>query len=277
MIAIQISKNKQLFITERSGLFPAYFYYLSRPALVLGYLIAAWIAVLSSRTLAQKSADDMGRKWIFFFLIAATFFRLIGFLPLLLENMDSPFKSSYFLIISCLTLLVMLVFILHKPNFFYSYLFVAVDWNGNTKEVSDAVLSPSLAKRVNLLPEQLTLYAHSMQEFMELKQPFLNPDFQIVDLARELNLPVHHCSFVVNHTIGKNFRDWINGYRVRFFLVEYPMKANKMTIEAIASDSGFKTLTTFYNAFKKETGLMPTAYFAQIKPPNFKFCTTTIE
>lgn len=36
-----------------------------------------------------------------------------------------------------------------------------------------------------------------------------------------------------------------------------------MTIEAIAYESGFKSLTTFYNAFKKETGLMPKAFFLQ--------------
>lgn len=273
MIATQVLKNNQLFITERNGLLPAYFYFIGKLALVLGYLIAAWYAVLTSKTLAQKSAGDMGKKWIFFFLIAATFFRMIGFLPLLLEDTGFLFMSSFFLLISCLALLVMVVFVLHKPKVFYGYLFVAVNWNGSTKEKT----SPSLPKRVKLLPEQLSVYAHSMQEFMELRQPFLNPDFQMVDLARELNLPVHHCSFVVNHTIGKNFRDWINGYRVRFFIMEYPVKADKMTIEAIASDSGFKTLTTFYNAFKKETGLMPTAYFAQNNVPDLTFYSTTIE
>jgi AraC-like DNA-binding protein len=265
IIVTQVSENRQLFITEKSGLFPAYFYYLGKSALVLGYLLAAWIAVLSSKTLAQKNAGDMGKKWIYFCLIAATFFQLISFLPLLLENLNIPFSNPFVLLLSCLLFLTLLIIILHQPKVFYGYLFVAVNWDGAKKEATLAVLPPPLSKRVNLLPDQLASYVYAMEEFMESKKPFLYPDFQIVDLARELNLPVHHCSYVVNHAIGKNFRDWINGYRVRCFIIEYPIKADKMTIEAIASESGFKTLTTFYNAFKKETGCMPTAYFAQKK------------
>ncbi|RZK61204.1 MAG: AraC family transcriptional regulator [Pedobacter sp.] len=53
----------------------------------------------------------------------------------------------------------------------------------------------------------------------------------------------------------------MNGYRVSHFLLHYPLQSEKMTIEAIAQESGFKNQATFYNAFKKEKGLMPKAYF----------------
>jgi len=100
---------------------------------------------------------------------------------------------------------------------------------------------------------------------MENNKPYLMADFQIVDLATAVDIPVHHCSFIVNNHIGKNFRDWINGYRVSHFMEQYPLKSEKMTIEAIAYESGFKSLGTFYNAFKKEARLMPKAYFSQKK------------
>ncbi|MNV63201.1 transcriptional activator FtrA [compost metagenome] len=98
-----------------------------------------------------------------------------------------------------------------------------------------------------------------------MKQPYLLESFQIVDLAGELNIPVHHCSFVLNNLIGKNFRDWINEYRINSFMEQYPLKAERMTIESVAHECGFKSIATFYNAFKKETGLMPTAYFSRKK------------
>ncbi|MCW3106194.1 MAG: helix-turn-helix-domain containing protein AraC type [Segetibacter sp.] len=264
----QLSENKQLFISEKSGIFPAYFNYLGRPALLLGYLFAAWFAVLTSKIFSARAAGDAGRKWIFFFLSGATFFQLIGFLPLIFKSPNDPLKNSFFLLFSCFVFLVMLVFVLHKPKVFYGYLFVAVNWDNDIKEVIDTVVAPGpLHKGVNLLPDQLVAYSSSMQQFMGTKTPFLDPDFQIVDLAGELNIPVHHCSFIINNVIGKNFRDWINGYRINYFIIEYPLKASKITIRAIASESGFKTLTTFYNAFKKETGLMPKAYFAQKNMP----------
>ena len=268
IIAKQLLENQQLFISEKSGLFPAYFYYLGRPALILGYLSAAWFAVLRSKTLAPRGTGDIGRKWIFLYLKSATFFQLIGFLPLFLEHSNNPFRSSFFFLLSCLFFLLIIVSILHKPKVFYGYLFVAVNLDNDVKEETTHVNPIPSSKRVNLLPDQLSAYSSSMTAFMENKSPFLNVDFQIVDLARELNIPVHHCSFIINNVIGKNFRDWINGYRINHFILEYPLKASKITIGAIASESGFKTLTTFYNAFKKETGLMPTSYFTKNTLPD---------
>jgi len=264
MISKQISENKQLFISEKNGIFPAYFSYIGRPALILTYLIAAWFAVLARKNFLTKGADDAGRRWILFFLGAATFFQLISFHPLVFEHSDHSFGKSFFLLFSCFAFLVMLIFILHKPKVFYGHLLVAVNWGKDTDGAIPIATPTALTnKKVNLLPDQLSAYSGAMQKFMETKSPFLNPDFQIIDLARELNIPVHQCSFIINNVIGKNFRDWINGYRIHYFIIEYPLKSSRITIRAIASESGFKTLATFYNAFKKETGLMPTVYFAQ--------------
>lgn len=272
-IALEIVSNKQLFITERSGLFPDYFYYIGRPALVLGYLAATWYVVIKSGVLQQKRAGDPAKKWVLFFLRAGTFFQLIAFLPMLSSNLNSPVISSSFFIAGCLVLLAIMVFVLHNPKVFYGYLFVSVDWNmpaHQSKSIAVVAEPPcptvaSTVKRVNLLPGQLSAYADSMKSFMKDQQPYLTPDFQIVDLAGELNMPVHHCSFVVNNVFDKNFRDWINGYRISYFMEQYPLKSHKKTIEAMAHEAGFKSLATFYNAFKKETSLMPKAYFSQKK------------
>jgi YesN/AraC family two-component response regulator len=116
-------------------------------------------------------------------------------------------------------------------------------------------------KKLNLTAKQLEGFLSTMKTVMEQEKLYLLQDFQIVDLAGKLGIPVHHCSYIINNLIGKNFRDWINGYRVEYFLVQYPIKSDKLTIEAIASESGFKNPATFYNAFKKEKGVMPTGYF----------------
>jgi AraC-like DNA-binding protein len=266
-----IVENKQLFIAERSGLLPAYFYYIGRPMLVLGYLCAAWYVVLNSEVYKVKASKDPGKKWILIFLKAATFFQLIGFLPLISGKSDTSFANYLFVIIGCLVLLAIVVFVLYQPEIFYKYLFTPAEGNKvveattTTTPVKERLTKVSTSKGVNLLPDQSAEYADLMKSFMENKTPYLQPDFQIVDLANELDIPVHHCSFVINNMIGKNFRDWINEYRIRNFIIEYALLADKMTIEAIAYKSGFKSLATFYNAFKKETGLMPTTYFSQKK------------
>jgi AraC-like DNA-binding protein len=268
VISDQIAQNKQFFITERTGLFPGWFYYLGRPFLLLVYLAATWFVVWRSKVIHEK-IDEGGKRWIFFFLRAATFFQLISFFPLTVWHSEEPLFKALFILLNCLVLLIIIVFIMHQPKLFYGYLFVAVDMKEDKAVAEEHVTAEfvelpriiSSAKKVSILPDQSSAYSDLMKSYMESKQPYLHSDLQIVDLANELNIPVHHCSFVINNHFNKNFRDWINSYRVVFFISQYPLKSNKMTIEAVAYESGFKSLATFYNAFKKETGMMPKAYF----------------
>jgi AraC-like DNA-binding protein len=261
VIAKQIAENRQLFINQRTGLFPAYSYYGWLSLLMLGYLFATWRAVLTSRIVKQKEWD-INKTWIFFSLITATLFKLIGILPLIFENLHQPLVSyTWFAVANSLVLLMVIVFILHQPRLLYGYLLVGSNWKGSNPETRQPERMVIASPKSNLPTGQISAYRQAMEEFIVNEKPFLLPDFQIVHIAQKLNIPVHHCSFVINNVIGKNFRDWINGYRINNFTQEYPLLADKMTIEAIAYKSGFKSVATFYNAFKKETGLMPTAYF----------------
>jgi len=276
MIGKQLAENGYLSLSAKTGLFPPYFHYLFRPILVSGYLCLTWIAVLRLKNTPRQVIEGEGRKWIIFFLRIATFFQLFGLVPIVLRNLHIPYVNTSFVVANCLALLFILLYALHRPYIFYGYLLVAVDWTKKpavlktendtifvSLPVEDAKPTVVPIKKNNLLDAQLSDYALAMTEMMEREQLYLLHDFQIIDLAAKLNIPIHHCSFVINKHIGKNFRDWINSYRVGHFLKQYPLKSDKITIEAIASEAGFKSVATFYNAFKKETGLMPTAYFAQ--------------
>ncbi|MBB4107257.1 helix-turn-helix domain-containing protein [Pedobacter zeae] len=281
LIGSQLAENGYFSLKAKSGLFPPYFHYLFRPVLVFGYLCLTWLAVLRLKKKPQQILDSEGRKWIIFFLRIATFFQLFSLMPIILRSLHIPYINASFIVLNCLALLVILLYALHKPYIFYGYLLVAVDWTKRpvTKKLetkqpeTDAHLlslsekdpKPAITavKKINLLDAQLSDYAFAMKEIMEREQLYLLHNFQIIDLAAKLNIPIHHCSFVINKHIGKNFRDWINSYRIDHFLKQYPLKSDKITIEAMASEAGFKNLATFYNAFKKETGLMPTAYFAE--------------
>ncbi|WP_307528617.1 AraC family transcriptional regulator [Pedobacter sp. W3I1] len=275
-IGNQLAENGYYSLKAKSGLFPPYFHYLFRPILIFSYLCITWIAVLRLKNKPQQHIEGEGRKWIIFFLRIATFFQLFSLVPIVLRSLHIPYVNAFFIMLNCLALLVILLYALHKPYIFYGYLLVAVNWTKKPAikkaETGATFVSlpeedskPTIAavKKINLLDAQLSDYALAMEEIMEQEQLYLLHDFQIISLAAKLNIPIHHCSFVINKHIGKNFRDWINSYRVNHFLKQYPLKSDKITIEALASEAGFKSLATFYNAFKKETGLMPTTYFVQ--------------
>lgn len=265
-VADQIKGNRQLFITEQTGLFPAYFQYAFRPLLIISYLTATWIAALRSGIVQQRNWNNISNIWVFFYLIAGAVFQMLSILPLVFGGLQlAAAFYPWYIFLNSMTLLTVMSFVLHQPKLLYGYLLVAVNWETTQAETSikETKIPASPSKKAILLPEQLNIYVNAMKMLMETEKPFLTPDFQMIHLAQKLNIPVHHCSFVINNVIGKNFRDWINTYRIEDFMQQHALKGHKMTIEAIAYESGFKSLATFYSAFKKETGLIPKTYFSE--------------
>ncbi|MPN36528.1 hypothetical protein SDC9_184037 [bioreactor metagenome] len=66
---------------------------------------------------------------------------------------------------------------------------------------------------------------------------------------------------VINTKFNTNFPDFINSYRVQYALnLLAVIEEKNLTIESIAYESGFSNRTSFYNAFKKQTGKLPSEY-----------------
>jgi AraC-like DNA-binding protein len=200
----------------------------------------------------------------------ATFFGLVSILPFVFESLNLPGASNpWFILIKCGVLLFVIGFLLQQPRLLYGFLFVDAQWktgDADNLKIGQIINNASpvpVSPKSNLLPAQATTYTEAMIKLMKDEKLFLTTDFQISHLAQKLDIPVHQCSYLINNVIGKNFRDWINAHRIDYFISNYPGAVDKMTIEAIASQSGFKSMATFYNAFKKETGLMPKTYFLE--------------
>lgn len=277
LISEQLAKNGYLTLKARNGLFPGYIHSLGRTALMLFYLFLCWRSVLKSGIIKTYKQEDLGRDWVLFILGVATLFQIIGLAPIIYLSLNIPLNHTSFIIFNCVALLLILSYALHRPKLFYGYLLVATTWEGKSYLVQAVSPEPivlveeesvqkqiAVSKKRNLLSdEQLLSYNLLIKKEMEEEQLYLKSDLQIIDLATKLNIPIHHCSYVINKEFGKNFRDWINAYRVECFLKVYPVKGSRMTIEAIAQESGFKNLATFYNAFKKEKGSLPSSYFNQ--------------
>ncbi|MFZ4929810.1 helix-turn-helix domain-containing protein [Chryseobacterium sp. Mn2064] len=92
----------------------------------------------------------------------------------------------------------------------------------------------------------------------EEKKLYLDPELTLQSLAAEINIPARTISTVLNSTMQKNFRDYINSYRVeeaKRLLEDY--RERNLTIAAVAYDAGFNSLATFQRVFKKMTGKTP--------------------
>lgn len=102
-------------------------------------------------------------------------------------------------------------------------------------------------------------------DFLDVQKKYLQHDYTVFDLAKDLNKPQRIVSDTINQEIGKTFSDLINSYRIeesKNLLLE---KSESLTIEAIAELSGFKSRATFYRVFKDKTNLTPAQYIKGFK------------
>lgn len=98
-------------------------------------------------------------------------------------------------------------------------------------------------------------------ELMECKKSYLRMDYSLNEMSKELHVLPNLLSMVINSRLHCTFPEYINSLRVKN-AIELLEKAgkNNLTIEGIAYDSGFNNRTSFYAAFKKETGKLPKDY-----------------
>jgi AraC-like DNA-binding protein len=104
-------------------------------------------------------------------------------------------------------------------------------------------------------------YNTKLLQYIHEKRPFLDPDLSLRSLAEQINMHPNQLSWLVNESMGRNFNEFINHYRVEAFkeLANDP-KNSHLSLIGLAYDSGFNSKTVFNTYFKKETGLTPKEY-----------------
>jgi len=119
-----------------------------------------------------------------------------------------------------------------------------------------------------ILPD-LDLWKSSLQQLMEIEQPYLDPELTLSLLARKLHTHPQIVSKVINDGFGLNFSDYINSMRVEAVIRQFGDKAHhRYSLMGVAYDCGFNSKTTFNRAFKKVTGDTPAAYIRLIEGSN---------
>lgn len=77
-------------------------------------------------------------------------------------------------------------------------------------------------------------------------------------LAGQIDMHPNQLSWLINESMGKNFNEFINHYRVEAFKTfSIDPKNAHLTLIGLAYDSSFNSKTVFNACFKKETGVTP--------------------
>lgn len=113
-------------------------------------------------------------------------------------------------------------------------------------------------QKSGLAAEQTARIAAKLDEAMTADRLYLDPNLSLPKLSRHIRVPANHISQALNTSIGLSFFDYVNRWRVRSAMAD--VADGSKGILDIAFDHGFNARSSFYRAFRKETGLTPTEY-----------------
>ena len=101
-------------------------------------------------------------------------------------------------------------------------------------------------------------------KYMVEKRPFLVDRYTIQDLANALFTNRAYLSKTINKYSGKNFRSYVNYYRI-MYAVELFRANNSLRIVELAQLSGFHSNTSFYQAFRAVMGEPPSHWCSRVR------------
>ncbi len=97
-----------------------------------------------------------------------------------------------------------------------------------------------------------------------LEQNYQNQDLNIDKVAEIMGVRKHKISQLLNDTYNVNFSSYLRKFRID--KVKNMIQSNEVfTLEAIGQECGFKAKSSYYAAFKKETGMTPLQFKKHIQ------------
>ncbi|MDE7414432.1 MAG: AraC family transcriptional regulator [Muribaculaceae bacterium] len=103
---------------------------------------------------------------------------------------------------------------------------------------------------------------HRIQSVMEREEVFCNQEFSMQKLSEILNTNTKYISQTINWKTGQNFTSYLSEKRMDVACSRFIDNDTygQLTLEAIITDVGYKSRSSFIKTFKRYTGLTPSEY-----------------
>jgi len=155
---------------------------------------------------------------------------------------DSPFPPYSADLFSTFAMYGITLYLLTKPGFIAAPI----------QKYSKSSLSKEIMKAKLIIIKQI----------IEENKLFLDPNFSLELVAQKTGLGKHHISQIINSELDCNFFFLTNRYRIEE-AKRIIKESRYIKMEQLAYQLGYKSKSTFFNAFKKVTNLTPGKYMEE--------------
>lgn len=142
----------------------------------------------------------------------------------------------------------------YKQKFSIQHFIQEVKTNDQKIEQKTRKIAPELSVK------ERSRLNKGLQKLLEEKQIYNNPDLRLSDVALMLGTNRSYLSRAINDEMNTTFCELINDYRVKNAKLSIENSNEEISLEDIASVSGFNGTSSFYRTFKEKTGLTPGKY-----------------
>ena len=241
------------FVTERDSGAPLWFNLINATVVFLYFGAAIRLVRRYKRHLANEASaiDHTYHRWLVVFTSAALLPVLI--IPVWIFAATPVLSRAAPITFLFLFLFAVYLVALLKPAIFHRF-------PNRIERVAPLEEERRKYEHSNLRDRQKEKFAQQLLQAMD-EHMYREKELTLSGLAEHLQIPHYYLSQVINERFDCHFLDFVNRYRVadaqrRLRAPEHEM----LTILAIAYDAGFNSKTAFYTAFKKQTGMTPSAY-----------------
>lgn len=102
--------------------------------------------------------------------------------------------------------------------------------------------------------------ADSITHYFDNQSPYLDPELNLTKVSDRLGFTRNQVSYVINNVLDQTFYDLVNVRRINHVIDQMSSGPTHPSILEMAINAGFNSISGFYNAFKKQTGMSPVKF-----------------
>lgn len=122
---------------------------------------------------------------------------------------------------------------------------------------------------VSLDPKALEHYKSlfdKIEILMKEEQIFKQKDLNVTSLSALLKVSTSYISRAIRYSDYSNFNSYLNFYRIEFVVeLLHTVDLEKVTLQYVYTEAGYKNQSTFNNAFKSFKGVTPSEYIQTLE------------